>query len=70
MNSAEKLSKFIIEQDWDPSETMTALIMMFGGLTYQLGLSIEESDEVCHQAMTQIHTTMDELMRKGSRTLQ
>jgi hypothetical protein len=70
MNPAEKLSKFIIEQDWDPSETMTALIMMYGGLTYQLGLSIEESDEVCHRAMTQIHTTMDELMRKGSRTLQ
>jgi hypothetical protein len=70
MNPAEKLSKFINEQNWDPSETMTVLIMMFGGLTYQLGLSIEQSDEVCHQAMTQIHATMDELMSAGSRTLQ
>jgi hypothetical protein len=70
MNSAIKLGLILREQNWDPAETMTALIMQFAGLTYQLGMPSEEANEVCQRAIKEIYETMDELMNMGSRTLQ
>ena len=70
MNSAIKLGAILREQNWDPAETMTALIMQFAGLTYQLNISSEEANEICQRAIKDIYETMDELMQTGSRTLQ
>jgi len=70
MDSAVSLGRFIKSQDWDPAEALSALILHFAGLAYQLGITLDDANGMSKDTIEHLYKSMDEMVGKGRGVLQ
>lgn len=70
MNSAVSLGTFLKSQNWSPAETLSALILHFAGLAYQLDISEDDANEMSKDTIEHLYKNMNEMIGKGRGVLQ
>jgi hypothetical protein len=65
-----KLGEFLNAQNWNATEVLSALLLQFARVTYQLEIPVEEAVEVSQDTIEHLYKNLDEMEGKGRGVLQ